>query len=153
MKKILLLFAFASMALISCSSSDDDNKSQSSFVKFTINGVQKNFNSVVVNVNDDYDWDIYYEVVATVNNNPSEILYFEVKQNTTGVNANYTFNYTVNGNTYALNASNANLSMIVTANTDKKLAGTFSGSLGYYSGNNQGGDSVELLNGSFDINF
>lgn len=151
MKKIFLFVAAASLALGSCSSDDNGSGSGSGgSVKFTVDGTQKNYNTVVVSKQtfDAGTADEYTQlaVTATTSGSATEFVTFYVDQLDAGSDAIYSFNYAAAGDIFYNNGA---LNTIVTTSTTHKLKGTFSGTVVSQSGS----ATKALTNGTFDISY
>lgn len=155
MKKLFLFVAVTTLGLMTSCSSDDNkggNGSGSAELKVTIDGVAKTFNTIVVNEESYTDGGETYvelEITATINNDPSEMIVFSLDEGDLGASAIWTFYYIKNGESYY----HYNLSSVVQTNSNKKLKGTFSGSVAKWSNEDQQNIYVQLTNGSFDISY
>lgn|SRR5690554_4426782 len=157
MKRLFLFVAVATLGLMTSCSSDDNkggNGSGNSTLKVTIDGDVKTFNTIVVN---EEVWDEDYtelQVSATINSNPTEYIAFNLQKGKTGTSAVTSFYYVKDGAEY--NSYYGNLSVFVETNSNGKLKGTFSGSVGMYI-YDENWDSelvtIPLTNGSFDISY
>nr|WP_297309533.1 hypothetical protein [uncultured Flavobacterium sp.] len=150
MKKILSLLPLFLLLFSACSSdsSDNDNSSKISTLKATINGVEKNFNTVsAIRDSDDY-YDEVYHVTASINNNPNEMITFKFYPENLGATYYFqsSFMYIKNTNNYSSTGSTLNLVLIDTKN--KTYKGNFSGKVVGVNGTN---GSVTITNGSFEI--
>ncbi len=151
MKKIFLFVAALTLSLTSCSSDDNSGGNGgggNSELKVTIDGVQKTFNTVVVNRQVQDGW-TELTVTATIDNNPAEIITFNVDEGEVGSDVIWNFDYTKNGEHHWA----TNFSAVVQTNANKKLKGTFMASV--YSTYDEEGQPimVNLTNGSFDISY
>lgn len=160
MKKLLLFVAVATLGLTTSCSSDDDGGGNggSSELKVTIDGVQKTFNTIVVDKETftDVGGDSWIEltVTATINNDPSEMITFYVDEGDTGAYAIWSFDYTKNGVNYSTWQGGSTFSSVVQTNSNGKLKGTFTGSLlGDWSNENQEYTTIQTTNGSFNISY
>ncbi|HEY0046371.1 MAG TPA: hypothetical protein VGB44_06650 [Flavobacterium sp.] len=154
MKKLLLLFL--SVAALSCSNDDDDNNSSnpSGTVVATIDGVEKTFNTVLVN-------EFYYpaedgdpaytelEVTATMGNSTTEVLTFYAVKGIVGSFGSYDFEYVINGEMYSGDLT----SVVQTNNDSKQLKGNFSGEFSSWDSNSEEVVTIPVTNGSFDIQY
>lgn len=151
MKKIFLFVAALTLSLTSCSSDDNSGGNGgggNSELKVTIDGVQKTFNTVVVNKHVEDGW-TELAVTATIDNDSSEIITFRVDEGEVGADAIWDFRYTKNGDYHWATSFSA----VVQTNTNKKIKGTFMASV--YSTYDEEGQPimVNLTNGSFDISY
>lgn len=157
MKKILALVCTFILILTSCSSDDNggNNDNQGTFpLTVTINGVQKNFNSIFVDEHVYSDSEGSYTeltVIATINGDVSELIHFSVRKNSgTGAIGFESFAYTKNDVVYSPFAINEGVYYLdVQTNSNNKLKGTFSATVG----NSETTTIIELTNGSFDISY
>lgn len=155
MKKLFLFTCLSALALSFNSCSDDDSSSNNNggetggTVSFKVDGVQKNYNTVTVNLQSDTQdgetWE-WYEVTASQNGSSSELITFEVDKGLTGADALYSLNYISNNTTYY--SSWAGFSANVTSNSNSKLKGTFSGNVG----DSETSDEKAITDGTFNIN-
>ncbi len=159
MKKIFLFVAALTLSLTSCSSDDNsggNGGNGNSVLKVTINGVQKTFNSVVVNKNTEtYDGETWVElrVTATINNDPSEMITFYVDEGDVGAYTIWSFEYSKDATSFSTNGGDITFSSVVQTNSNGKLKGTFTGSLSSWSNQNQEYTYITTTNGSFDISY
>lgn len=148
MKKLLFLLPLLLIVFTACSKSDDDSPKGTSVLKATINGVEKNFNTVRAIRSSDDDSDELYEVTASINNDPSETISFRIYPNDLGATHYFklSFMYIKNGKSYSSIGSTLNLVLIDTQNRTYK--GNFAGTV---DGVNGTSGSVKITNGSFEI--
>lgn len=147
------------MSLISCSSDDNSggNSGGNSELKVTIDGVQKTFNTIVVNEVHYEDWASDLEITATIDNNPSEMIIFSLEEGSLGASAIWGFRYTKSGTTYDYGYSNheesTSISSVINTNSNKKIKGNFEAVLA--SGFDENGNLIKVIltNGSFDISY
>ncbi len=160
MKKLFLFVAALTLSLTSCSSDDDKGGNGggggNSELKVTIDGVQKIFNTIDVNVYDQEDGYGNRTITASIDNNPSEIIVFSIVKGDTGSDALYNFKYEKNGTEYRPN-NGGFLTSIAQTNSNGRLKGTFIGKLIYrdydYENWEEVIEEIELTNGSFDISY
>lgn len=148
MKKLFLFIAMLAIGFSSCSSDDGNKRSE---LKVTIDGVQKTFNTIVVNKeNGSYEGETWVEIgiTATINNDPTEMIMFGVDEGELGGLAVWGFEYEKNGVDY--DDDDDNVSSVVEINSNGMLKGTFAGTI---SGNDDEGNPVEVhfTDGSFKI--
>ena len=148
MKKILTLVTILSLFTISCSKDDDSTPtSTTKFVQMTIDGVEKNFNTVIVD-RDTYNagtTDEYTELVvtATIGTSTNEMVVFRLDELDLGSDAIYSFTYNNGSMQYYNDGVNTN----VTTNSGNKITGNFSGNI------TSGSDTKTISNGSFEVNY
>lgn len=153
MKKLLLLFL--SVAALSCSKDDDNGSSTpGGSIVATINGVQKTFNSVVVNSETfpaQGTEPAYTELTVTgqIGNATTDVLTFYLDKGEVGSDAIYHFEYVQNGLVYESNLT----SVVQTNNDSKQLKGNFSGTLSHWDNDLQEYTTMPVTNGSFDIQY
>ncbi|MEZ4853287.1 hypothetical protein [Flavobacterium sp.] len=150
MKKILTLVTILSLFTISCSKDDDSSSSNTKFVKMTVDGVEKNFDTVIVN-EETYDVgtsDAYTEltVTATIGTSTNEMVVFIVEKGDVGSDVIYSFVYK-NGSTEYRN--NGDLNTNVSTNSSNTIKGNFSGEVLDFSTD----VTKTINNGSFEINY
>lgn len=154
--KQLLMPALVFLLLLSCSKDDDKAPEMTpiptvpSFLKVTIDGTTYNFNKFTVQettvVEPDYTY-VDLTVTATIVGDETKEFTFSLEKDVTGPETIYYFYY-YNGTEFDTDhdgAFNAN----VTLNAGRRIIGTFSGTLGNFDG----GETIQLQNGSFDITY
>lgn len=154
MNKIFMFVVLLGFGFVSCSSDDNsgDNGSKS-VLTVTIDGVEKVFNTVQVQVETEYDSAVK-RVSASIDNNPSEYITFRIYDADKGVGALKSFGYTDNGEYFSNNRDGSFLNSILEVHEGGKLKGTFSGELDNYNYNStEETKKVKLTNGSFTITY
>lgn len=149
--KHLLLFAVVLSTILSCSSDDDKsgNNSTNSELKVTIDGVQKTFNKIYVNeIVEDGNGPSILQVSATINDDPSEIITFDIYKGEIGSDRISYFYYTKNGVLHIpFNGENTYFSSVTQINDNGRIKSSFSGILQA----NVNGAELSFTNGSLDI--
>ncbi|MFT3793174.1 hypothetical protein [Flavobacterium sp.] len=156
LSKKLVLPVLAFFLLLSCSKDDDKAPEITpiptvpSFLKVTIGGTVYNFNKFTVQettvVEPDYTY-VDMTVTATIVGDDTKEFTFSLEKNVPGPETIYYFYY-YNGTEFDTDHDgefNAN----VTVNAGNRIIGTFSGTLGNFDG----GETIQLQNGSFDITY
>ena len=151
MKKLFLFLAATTLALTSCSSDDDGGSAAQSF-KFTINGTEKTFSSIVVNEDVEGDYTLL-TITALNTNNPSENISFYVEKGDVGADVAWNFDYTAGGVSYDNYNEGSNFNIVITQNSNNRLKGTFSGILSGYDSNAEEMVTTQLTGGSFDFGY
>lgn len=155
MRKIFLFTAVLALGLTSCSSDDNSGGNGgggNSELKVTIDGVQKTFNTVVVNKHVEDGW-TELAVTATIDNDSSEIITFRVDEGEVGAYTIWSFEYSKDATSFSTNGGDITFSSVVQTNSNGKLKGTFTGSLSSWSNQNQEYTYITTTNGSFDISY
>ena len=169
MKKLLLFVSLTAMALSFNSCSDDDSKKTDNptteelggTLTMKVDGVQKNFNNVVI------DQDVYdngaveLTVTASENGNTAEFITFSLYKEELGADATYNWSYTKNNvkfeTNWRYNDVQPQISAIVQTNSGNKLKGSFSGSIGRYTYNENSQEPefelFQITEGSFDATY
>lgn len=166
MKRLFLFVTALTLSLTSCSSDDDkggnENENgnvENSELRVTIDGVQKTFNTIVVNEEhyEEEHWASDLEITATIDNNPSEMIILSLEEGSLGASAIWGFWYTKSGTTYSNGYSSSeestSISSVISTNSNKKIKGTFEAVLA--SGFDENGNLIKvvLTDGSFDISY
>lgn len=154
-KKIIFPF-IALLLLLSCSKDDDSTPDITpiptvpSFLKVTIGGTPYKFDKFVVEtqtvVEPDYTY-VDLTVTASMRNDETKEITFSLEKDVPGAETIYYF-YLFNGSEYDTDHDGA-FNTNVTINSNKRIIGTFSGTLGNFNGL----ETIELQNGSFDISY
>lgn len=141
-----MLVTSLTLSLNSCSK-DDNSTPTGNSVTMKVGGVEKTFNTVVVN---QVPYDDYIDLIITASNNGSttEFVSFGISKGDTGAGHSWGFEYTLNGMLYSEGEAISTVSSNATTNSDNKLIGTFSGTV--TSSENV---SLDLTQGSFDITY
>lgn len=139
--KFLVVLSFVLVGLISCSS--DDSKSDVNFIRAKFDGVEQKFNIISVD-KVDYPEEGYsdVEVTATMSSDATKILILKSEFGVTGADIIWGMYYTNDGVYYENDSENSN----VTENSLGRYKGTFSCTL-----SSEGGDTMSITEGSFDI--
>lgn len=161
MKKIFLFIATATLAFSMNSCSSDDNSDSNNgggnettiggTLSVKIDGVQKNFNNVIVNAAP-YDMPgnpdlILLDVTASTAGNSSEYINFQIFKGRTGANSFFLdLQYTLNNVTYR-----DEVSSITQINSNNALKGTFNGEVEGYI--NNAWVIKTLTEGKFDVKY
>lgn len=158
MGRQILLPALVFFLLLSCSKDDDSEPgiipvpvppAATSFLKATIGGTQYTFDKFVVEtqtvVEPDYTY-VDLKVTASIVDDPTKEIIFNLEQDVPGNETVYYFYIKDNEIEYDQGTA---FSTNVTLNADKRIIGTFSGTLGNFDDS----QSIELQNGSFDISY
>ena len=156
-KKIIFPF-IALLLLLSCSKDDDAAPEVTpiptvpSFLKVTIGGTPYKFDKFVVEtqtvVEPDYTY-VDLTITASIRNDETRQIIFNLEKEVPGPATIYYFYLLDNaGSEYDTDHESA-FSTYVTVNSNKRIIGTFSGTLGNFNGL----ETVELQNGSFDISY
>jgi len=156
MKKLFLFLATAALAVSMNSCSSDDNSDSNSGgtpggkITAKINGVSKTFDNVVVNqetFTEDGGYTIL-TVTGTMGTSTNELFKFAVEKGDVGADAIYfyTIEYKLAGSTYR--ASSEEFTTVVQTNSDNRLKGNLSGTLG-----NDTGNTVTFTDGAFDFTY
>lgn len=134
------------LSLNSCSKDDNSDPTGNS-VTMKVGGVEKTFNTVVVN---QIPYEDYIDLIITASNNGSttEFVTFGISKDDIGAGHSWGFEYTLNGMLYSEGEAVSTVSSNATTNSDNKLIGTFSGTV--TSSENV---SLDLTQGSFDITY
>lgn len=159
MKKLIyfLMVTLVTVFTFSSCSNDDDSGSienpKNSYLKVTIDGNEKTFNTIVVNKRIvEYTGSInetVLDVTASINNDPTEKITFTVEDGQVGSEALWNnFEYYFNDKVY-YNQSYQEQSYIISKNSENKLEGTFRAKL--YD--NQGVNFKDLTKGEFKIKY
>ncbi len=145
MKKLFLFMAI-SVAILSLNScSNDDDTSQNKIV-FKFNGIKKNFNVTVIEVEGLVS---VYGYIGSIES-PTDEISFDLEDNVGGNNSIIDLAYTNSSGTY-ITQDNNSLDSYVTPNpSGNTIKGTFDGSL--FSSTNSG-ESILITNGSFFVNY
>jgi len=144
MKKILLLFVFASVALFSCSSSDDSN-SNSSFFKFKLNGAPIEFY--------DFKFSEYGDLnfFSTTANNPTDSINIYVFRDVVGNESLLEFEYIRENKLLRCGGGDCNNFVFSLSRNDTgRISGTFSGTLTNYQNSSE---VFTISNGAFDLKY
>lgn len=154
-KKLLVPAVF--LLLLSCSKDDDKAPEVTpiptvpSFLKATINGTSYNFNSFVVEtqtvVEPDYTY-VDLHVIAKIQGDETKRIEFNLEQDVAGSETIYFF-YLFDSLEYDTDHTGAAFNTLVTVNSNKRIIGTFSGTLADVDNST----TVEITNGSFDITY
>lgn len=154
MQKIITLLTVATLLFSACSKDNkdkNDDKKPSELI-VTIGGVKKTFNTIIVAPNDAYE-EPAKDIIATINNNPNELIEITLGVGKTGTNALISFRYFDGTNEYFDESINGiPFSMIVQENTGTKIKGTFSGQVARWD-NVSDFIKKNMTNGSFEINY
>ncbi len=153
----ILLPALVFFLLLSCSKDDDSDPgiipvpipAVPSFLKVTIDGTQYTFDRFVVEQHTVVEPDHSYvdlKVTATIVADPTKQIIFNLEQNVPGTETVYYFYINNNEVEYDVNTT---FSTNVTVNANKRIIGTFSGSLDNFDAS----QTIELQSGSFDISY
>ena len=168
MKKItyFLMVTLVTLFAFSCSNDDDSGNGditnpKNSYLKVSINGNEKTFNTIVVNkkyveYSDGEKFNLL-QVTASINNDSSEKITFAVKEkqlgsDALGYNGDDFFAYHIK-NTHYTNMLIGDFSHIITKNSENKIEGTFSGRLNNNENQNQPNDYKDLTKGEFKITY
>lgn len=145
MKKIIFLLPIFLLLFSACKSDDDATTKGTSFIKATINGVEKTFNTVNA-ISNSHDSEEYYEVIASINNSPNETLRFIIWPNNPGSTETFksSLQYVKNNNTYYGTSSSVNVVLINTQN--RAYTGNFTGTV-----EDRNDTSVRITNASFEV--
>ncbi len=130
-------------SLTSCSNDDDTRQNK---IVFKLNGVKKNFN---VNVTEVDGLVSVYGYIGSIES-PTDEISFDLEDNTGGMNRMIDLTYTNDSGTYIkidTNTWNSNVTPNPPGNTIK---GTFDGSLFSTTSN---AVSISITNGSFFVNY
>jgi len=144
MKKIFLFAAAFAAVLTSCS--DDDSSSNGSSnapLTVKINGAQKNFTNVEVDLTGQR------VTVVAMSSNHSEILSFETDLGYTGDDQVFYVEYMKDNKTYYETETGTNSNVEV--NTEHLLKGTFSSTLETFDDNGENAQTLTLTNGKFNL--
>ena len=141
MKKLLLFSALVfALAFQSCS---DDSDTPRSVLTARVNGVDKVFNTVNVEVQP-YEGYTDLAVTASINNSPVERISFVVEQGKLGLDASWYFAYFLNETWHP---KMPGFQTSVTESTEHKIIGTFAGQVE----TSDTGEIVTLENGKFNV--
>ena len=159
MKKLFLFTCLSALALSFNSCSDDDSSSNNNggetggTVSFKVDGVQKTFDTVTVNLQSETEegetWE-WYEVTASDAGASTETIYFEIEKGYSGADSFDTFTYTSNNSDFDMDWDN--FSANTTSNSSSKLKGSFSGTVQQWSNENQEYTQKAITEGTFNIN-
>lgn len=154
MNKIFMFVVLLGFGLVSCSSDDNSgNNGSKSELTVTIDGVEKVFNTIQVQIETLYNPPIK-RVSASIDNNPSEYIIFRIHDGDIGVGALEYFEYTDNGESFSNNREESFLNSVLEVHEEGKLKGTFSGELyNYINNSTEETKKVKLTNGSFTITY
>lgn len=153
MKKIIFLLPLFLLLFSACKSDDNATTKGTSVVKATINGVEKTFNTVTAIRSGMHSYETY-EVAASINNNPNEMLKFYINvenisdtdeffRSVKYIKDNMTYEININGN--SSNDFDGNAVLIDVSNRTYK--GNFNANF-KRSNSNQ---LVKVTKGSFEI--
>ncbi|MEL1246412.1 hypothetical protein AAEO56_19215 [Flavobacterium sp. DGU11] len=143
MKKLFLFICLSVSVLFFTACSNNDDSPSGNRVSFKINGVQKTFRGVAaIGESDNGGATILYHIKAATDANSAEIISFYVPAGTTGANMAYSFDYVTDNTLFTNNGVSSN----VTVNSNKKMKGSFSGSVV-----NDAGQVKTITDGTFDI--
>ncbi|ESU26623.1 hypothetical protein FLJC2902T_25970 [Flavobacterium limnosediminis JC2902] len=147
MKKIILFLAILSVSFFSsCSKDDDSNNSTPTpegFVSAKINGVQKNFTVIDVDVIE-YPEYTDVEITAHLNNDPSNTFELNLTRDSGEI---YFVQYSEIENYYQPSET---FTITINENTTNKLKGTLTGTMNH-SFNIL--EPITVTEGTFDINY
>ncbi|TGN22932.1 hypothetical protein [Empedobacter tilapiae] len=165
MKKFtyFLMVTLVTLFTFSCSNDDDSgngdvNNPKNSYLKATIDGKEKTFNTIVVNKKyieyNDGEKVTLLQVTASIDNNPTEKITFALREGQIGSDAlgydgGDMFAY-YKDNIHYTNMAIGDFSYIINKNSDNKIEGTFSGLL--YNNYNSS-DFKEFTKGEFKIQY
>ncbi|GGB79723.1 hypothetical protein GCM10007424_19870 [Flavobacterium suaedae] len=150
MKKFFLLLTVTvlSLSITSCSGDDDSGSTASgSYVKFKVDGVQKNFTNISIEEPNDYSAII---ITAQNGNNISEIVEIEINVNEddNSLEELY-FSYYEGDAVYYFAGANTSFNYETELYTMDRVKGVFTGVLGNYNGEEM--QYRTFTEGSFDI--
>lgn len=155
MKKLIYFLMVTVFTFSSCSNDDDSGSIENpknSYLKVTIDGVEKTFNSIVVNKKkDEFEVDVL-EVTASINNESSEKITFSLKDGQIGSDAisGYGwFMYIYNNKSY----QEESFSHIISKNSDNKIEGTFNGKMHWYNNDTHNYEYKVFTKGELKINY
>ena len=159
MKKLFLFLSLSVLTLSISSCSDDDSNptnNATSYVKFKVNGVQKEFNNVIVSTGTPEDGTVLLSIIASESENSEESISFELYQGETGgAEVNVEWRYQIGDKVYVEDLLSNNIPLqidhLIQVNNIEKLSGTFSGEFSRYE-MQQGLDILEITEGTFNIN-
>ena len=148
MKKVFVsLFLLSGLFLVtSCSKSD-------AFIErleVTVNGQEMIFNSIIVDRQGSAT-ERYY--TAVINNDTSRIITFYANVGEDGANSVQNFAYTIRGKIFRQVQSSDIFNSDITINNNARFAMNFSGTLSSYNLETESYDSIELTNGSMDVEY
>lgn len=161
MGRQMLLPALVFLLLLSCSKDDDSEPgivpvpvpppASTNFLKATIGGTEYNFDRIIVDTETVIDGSESYvdlNVTATINDDPTKEIIFNLEQDVPGTETIYYLYLQNNGTEYDTD-HDAIFNTNVTTNANKRIIGTFSGTLGNFDG----GETIEIQSASFDISY
>lgn len=150
MKKIFLslFLAVIAVTLHSCS---DDEPQLGGTVSFTVDGSQKTYTNPMVTIlepNPEENGIVLLRLTSGTND--TGILQFEIEREVTGNVVPYFFGY-LTSNTYHF--LEEEFTLIISANENGHMAGTFSGRLKKADDIPEGQEFIDISNGSFDVRY
>lgn len=141
-----------------CSSDKDETPQivlppSSNTFKATINGTEYNFNKILVETQsmtvDGYSY-VDLHVVASINGDDTRRIEFNCEQDVPGLETTYWFYaYHDFDYDYDYEETDVTFSNNVTVNSNRRLVGTFSGTLDTYDDTEQ----ITITNGSYDLTY
>lgn len=146
MKKLFLFMALSVTILSLTSCSNDDDTSQNKIV-FKLNGIKKNFNVTVTEVEGLVS---VYGYIGSIES-PTDEISFDLEDNVGGSDQMIDLTYTNSLGTYIKLDTDTWNSYVVPNTSGNTIKGTFDGSL--FSSSASSGDSISITNGSFFVNY
>ena len=150
MKKLFLLTCLSALAAAySFCTNDYTAENKVSKITFKLDGVQKIFTTVTVKLESSLSESHPWQAITAQRNKSNEMVYFEIEKGYTGTDSFDGFTYSNNNAAYAMSWDA--FSSSATINTDKKLEGTFSGTVKSWNTITQQNEIHIITNGSFTI--
>ncbi len=156
MKRLFLFALISTLSFSLTGCSDDDSSgttSAATFVKFKIDGVQKEFTNVTYEEFQEEDGTYVY-VTAMNGTNISEIVTFEfMKNDTQSEDAIFGFTFDVAGVTYENVGAGTSFSSVMEINNNTEAKGVFTGTLKEWFGNSEEPVFKTFTEGSFRLKY
>lgn len=156
MKKLLL--PLVAVLAFGCSSDKDESPQivlppSTNTLKATINGTAYTFDKIIVETQTITDEGYTYvdlHVTASINGDETRSIEFNCEQNVAGTESTYWFYaYHDFDFDYDYEETDVTFANNITINSDRRLVGTFSGTLDNYENTEQ----ITITNGSYDLTY
>ncbi|WP_299364282.1 hypothetical protein [Winogradskyella sp.] len=148
MNRVLFSLFLLSGLLLSSSCSDNDVPPER--LDVTVNGQKMIFNSIIVDRQGSTNERSF---TAVINSNTSRIITFNANINDEGANVVKNFAYTIRGKIFKQAQDSDNLIVDIAINTNARFAMDFSGILSSYDPETDSYSSIQLTDGSMDVEY